>query len=355
MYIHMYILSESVVLSTSTSFHYPMQPTQFFLALAQLPLLFVFAEQIYSPNSPSCPKIIQRREWRTLPDEDKAGWLTSVKVCKIPNICVLIFTSTFSFCQSSLVSSLFAPSALSFTSQGTILLGRPSLYDDFAYTHDALGDAAHFNAYFLPWRKIHDHYDTFVRLISILCHRSMVSILWGLKWWWGTHNMACVGLHISSTQPWDRSVDTLAQHRESSYQHNYSLTQRLFSYWDWTLGALLLPNSLSENLLTVSILQMLTISSHRLFSILLLRTVWGPTATVIPPIASFLTALSLPTPFLALLPHPTHPTSEYIPLYWEGVKRAARKHYAFPWKYPKLHRSLKGGLFQIPVSHDDGT
>ena len=41
---------------------------------------------------------------------------------------------------------------LSFTAQGERLPGANSLYDDFAFTHNALDHSAHQNAYFLPWR-----------------------------------------------------------------------------------------------------------------------------------------------------------------------------------------------------------
>ncbi|KAI0060028.1 Di-copper centre-containing protein [Artomyces pyxidatus] len=78
----------------------------------------------------SCKTVDLRQEWRTLSDDIKADWLAGVK------------------CLASLRHH-----RLSLTSQGTELPGLHSLYDDFAYTHDALDETAHENAYFLPWHR----------------------------------------------------------------------------------------------------------------------------------------------------------------------------------------------------------
>ncbi|KAI0060046.1 Di-copper centre-containing protein [Artomyces pyxidatus] len=77
-----------------------------------------------------CKAIDQRQEWRILPDDTKADWLAGVK------------------CLASLRHR-----RLSWTPLGVQLPGVHSLYDDFAYTHDALEDTAHENAYFLPWHR----------------------------------------------------------------------------------------------------------------------------------------------------------------------------------------------------------
>ncbi|KAF9002918.1 tyrosinase [Cyathus striatus] len=77
-----------------------------------------------------CSKFTTRREWRTLSFDEREKWISSVK------------------CLASI-----SHSRLSYTTQGELLRGSHSLYDDFSFAHAAMEHSAHENPYFLPWHR----------------------------------------------------------------------------------------------------------------------------------------------------------------------------------------------------------
>ncbi|KAK1520758.1 monooxygenase [Colletotrichum costaricense] len=98
-------------------------------------ILFLFALAIFSVlhshgQATKCGKLFERKEWRTLTQDEKSGWAGAVK------------------CLGSIRHQ-----RLSFTPEQTVLEGMRSLYDDFSYSHAAVEHSAHRNVYFLPWHR----------------------------------------------------------------------------------------------------------------------------------------------------------------------------------------------------------
>ncbi|CAO2654359.1 Nn.00g110920.m01.CDS01 [Neocucurbitaria sp. VM-36] len=92
-------------------------------------------------QAPKCSQLLTRKEWRTLTNSEKAGWVRAVK------------------CLASIRHE-----RLSLTKNRTVLEGKRSLYDDFSYSHAAVEHSAHRNAYFLPWHRWFTHlFDTSLR------------------------------------------------------------------------------------------------------------------------------------------------------------------------------------------------
>ncbi|TQV92122.1 monooxygenase [Cordyceps javanica] len=102
-------------------------------------LLLLFAILSYATDRPEgqpqkCKKLLIRKEWRNLTNNEKSAWIGAVK------------------CLASIRHQ-----RLSLTKNQTVLEGKRSLYDDFSYSHASVVYSAHRNAYFLPWHRWFTH------------------------------------------------------------------------------------------------------------------------------------------------------------------------------------------------------